>query len=373
MGKVRKTILVLVVAACMFAVCAKPVYGAVPNQGIHFFYSQECGVCFEVLDSLERSLGPDDGFEIQTYEIGQDSHNLNLLFYLLDQYQKEDFEFRIPIVFVGHTVLAGAQDISRGLDQALEEARSLEEDPAGALIDAYQDQDSQAMAAYITLPAVVVSALIDSTNPCAIAVMLFLISTLMLNKDKRKVLLYGAIYIGTIFLVYLGLGVGYVYFMDTLTIPPVVFVSLGAVLAIAGLLSIKDFFWYGKGPSLGIPAPVKTAIENNIQKATILSMLTMGILVSIFEATCSGAIYIGVLSLIAEGGFTPSLGAKLLLYNVLFIAPLLVILGVFYWGLPLKKIQRFLIQKKRKTYRLIAGIILLFLGIYLIVSNFNRL
>jgi len=216
------------------------------------------------------------------------------------------------------------------------------------------------------LPAVIVSALIDSINPCAIAIILFLISTLVLNKDKKRTLVYGSIYVGTIFIVYLAIGFGFIYFLDSIKISPLFLVAVGAVLVMAGIISVKDYFWYGKGPSLGIPAPVKKVIERNIQRATILSMIFIGLVISVFEATCSGAIYLGILSLIATRGLNLKLAGMLILYNFIFILPLLVILAVFYFGIPVKKLNRWIIHKRRKTYRLIAGIVLIFLGVYLI-------
>ncbi|MCG2789901.1 MAG: hypothetical protein L6405_08165, partial [Actinomycetia bacterium] len=131
--------------------------------------------------------------------------------------------------------------------------------------------------------------------------------------------------------------------------------------------SIKDFFWYGKGISLGIPKPIAGFIERNIKKATLFSMISIGLIVSVFEFGCSGAVYLGILSFIEKQGLSLKLLLLLILYNFIFILPLLIVLIVFYFGFSIKKISRFYIQKRRKLYRLISGVVLIFLGIYLIV------
>ncbi|MGM0366904.1 MAG: cytochrome c biogenesis CcdA family protein [Actinomycetota bacterium] len=372
MGRALNYILIFVFLITLLAGGVKMVYAEAAGQGIYFFYSEECEVCHQELQKLEEIAEKDAGFYIRTYEIGKDSQNLEILFYLLEQYGMEDFDFSIPIVFIGESVLAGRGGISRGLGNALDEASRLQYDPAARLIDAYS-QNGLLESPYITLPAVVISALIDSVNPCAIAIILFMLSTMVLSRDKKRTLAYGLIYAGTIFAVYLGLGFGIIYFLDSLRISPLFLVAVGAVLVIAGAVSIKDYFWQGKGPSLGIPSPVKKVIERNIQKATILSMVFIGLVISIFEATCSGAIYLGLLSMIATRGLGLRLTAMLLLYNLIFVLPLLVILAVFYFGFPVKKLNRWLIQKRRKTYRLIAGIVLIFLGVYLVIYFLTKL
>ncbi len=129
--------------------------------------------------------------------------------------------------------------------------------------------------------------MLDSINPCAIAVIIFLISTLLLGKNKKSILNYGIIYIITIFVVYMSLGLGFIYIIKSINIPDLFFLIFGGLLIAIGLLSIKDFFWYGKGISLGIPLKVKKIIESNINKATILSVIFIGFLISLFETACS--------------------------------------------------------------------------------------
>lgn len=336
---------------------------------IHVFYSQDCDTCLRVLEKIKNLIAEKyPNLQLKTYEITNNDNNLHMLFYLLDSYNNKKYDYKVPIIFLGKHVLIGEEDIEKNFDNILQ---NLKQDdnlnyPEKIIKEYLEKNNSNVEKNYITFPAIIVAAIADSINPCAIGVIIFLLTALILAKDKRYALISGLVYILTIFVIYLLIGFGFIYFTRNIHIPYQFFIVVGTILIILGLLSIKDFFWYGKGISLGIPKPIKTFVVKNINKATIISIIIVGIVISIFEATCSGAVYIGVLSLISNQGLNLKLFSLLILYNFIFILPLLIILIVFYFGIPVKKLQRLLIQKKRKLYRLILGIILIFLGVYLI-------
>lgn len=347
------------------------------DLNLYFFYSKDCSNCLELIKESGQLL-KDKYSEVNLvlFELTESNDNLKLLFYLLDNMKGRDkeYEFSVPIIFIGNTVLIGKNDIDNNLENYLNIYIKDLKQPytADRLVESYKEissskEKSNFKSNYITVPAVIISGLIDSINPCAIAVILFLISTLFLSHEKKRILIYGIIYIATIFIVYLGLGLGIVYLIQNIRISHLLFIIIGSFLIIIGLFSIKDFFWYGKGFSLGFPGSVKKFIEKNIYKATIFSVVLIGIVISLFEATCSGAIYLGILSIISEQGLNFKSLGFLIFYNFIFILPLIVILLVFYFGFSIKKINKWIIQKRRKTYRLVAGIILISLGIYLIV------
>src|SRR3989338_4370300 len=104
------------------------------------------------------------------------------------------------------------------------------------------------MAVEIALPAlatVLITAAIDSINPCAIGVLILLISTLLVAKKKSKMLKVGLIYVLAIFLTYFSFGLGLTTFLSV--IPQVVaeYISIivGILVVIGGLIEIKDYFW----------------------------------------------------------------------------------------------------------------------------------
>ena len=104
-----------------------------------------------------------------------------------------------------------------------------------------------------TLSVVVGSASIDSINPCAIGVLILMISVVLGGKGSlKRLLLLGSLYIFAIFLTYLIAGLGLIYFLSKVPIwvSEYLSITVGSIVILAGILEIKDFYWYGKGFSL---------------------------------------------------------------------------------------------------------------------------
>lgn len=187
----------------------------------------------------------------------------------------------------------------------------------------------------ITLPTVVGAALIDGINPCAFSLLLLFITSVLatvqaggqnLASVRARVIGIGAIFIASIFLTYLALGVGVLKTMDLFTrqhLPA----RLSALIAILfGLWMLKDFFLPDWGPRLQAPGRIGDLARQAARKATIPALVTSGFLIGLCTVPCSGAVYLGILSLLA---LQPSalLGySYLVLYNLIFILPLVVIL-----------------------------------------------
>lgn len=187
----------------------------------------------------------------------------------------------------------------------------------------------------ITLPTVIVAAAVDGINPCAFTVLLLFITAMLATMQAGEQSLYairtrmlglGGIYIAAIFLTYLGLGVGMLKALDFFTRQhlPARFGALVAILF--GLWMLKDFFLPDLGWRLQAPSQVGTMARQMAKKATIPALILGGFLIGLCTVPCSGAVYLGVLSLLA---LQPSalLGyGYLVLYNLIFVLPLVVIL-----------------------------------------------
>jgi cytochrome c biogenesis protein CcdA len=105
---------------------------------------------------------------------------------------------------------------------------------------------------------------------------------------------------------------------------PARFGALAAILF--GLWMLKDFFLPDFGWKLQAPGQVGTVARQMAKKATIPALIVGGFLIGLCTVPCSGAVYLGVLSLLA---LQPSamLGyGYLVLYNLIFVLPLVIIL-----------------------------------------------
>ena len=97
-----------------------------------------------------------------------------------------------------------------------------------------------AVEAYVpTLVTVITTAAIDSINPCAIGVLILMISVMLAAKTSTaKMLLLGGIYILSVLVVYLLAGLGLVYFLASLplVITETISIVVGLLIVFAGAL-----------------------------------------------------------------------------------------------------------------------------------------
>ncbi|MEK7159820.1 MAG: GAP family protein [Patescibacteria group bacterium] len=218
----------------------------------------------------------------------------------------------------------------------------------------------------ITLPLIVGSAAIDSINPCAFAVLIFLILYLVTVKNRRHMLLVGLTYIGIIFTVYFLSGIGLLSLIQSIHITRL-FYNLTAVLAIGlGLLNLKEVIWEGKGITLAIPESKKALIQKYIRKATFPAAMILGLLVALFELPCTGGVYLAILALLAEQNTWWQAVVYLLIYNLIFVLPLLAILFAVYFGLSPEKVELWRREQKR-WMRLAIGTVLIVLGVVMLL------
>lgn len=230
------------------------------------------------------------------------------------------------------------------------------------------------MAVEAHLPAlttVVISALIDSINPCAIGVLILMISVLLGNRSSvKRMLLIGGLYIFSIFVVYFLAGLGLMYFLANVPIyiSEYISIAVGVLIIFAGLLEIKDYFWYGQWFSLEIPSVFAKKIHNYATRTTVIGVMLLGAFVSAVELPCTGAPYLAIIALLSQYfDFTAFL--LLILYNIIFVSPLIVILGLVASGKKLHEIKQWK-QANRPFMRLLIGLLLVGMGwLLMLIAN----
>ena len=177
------------------------------------------------------------------------------------------------------------------------------------------------------LPVVLISGFLDGINPCAFAVLLFFIAFLFsLKKSRQSIWKMGIVYISAIFLAYLLIGFGImkaIMFSNS----PHFMAKLGAWLVIGlGLINLIGYFSPRFPIKLRIPHASKATLTTWIHKATLPAAFVLGFLVGLCTFPCSGGIYVAIIGLLAAQTSYWSGVSYLLLYNLMFILPLIIIL-----------------------------------------------
>ena len=226
-------------------------------------------------------------------------------------------------------------------------------------------------AAIPALAMVVTTALIDSINPCAIGVLILMISVLLATKQSvTKMVLLGGLYILSVLVVYLLAGLGLVYFLSRIPLVVTEYISIlvGLLIVAAGLIEIKDFFWYGRWVSLSIPGRFMNKLHSLSTRATVSGVIVLGAFVSAVELPCTGAPYLAIITLLSQY-FDVTAFMLLVLYNIIFVLPLIIILGLVAAGMKLHHIKSWK-QRGRPYMRLFTGLLLVALGwLLMLIAN----
>jgi cytochrome c biogenesis protein CcdA len=227
-----------------------------------------------------------------------------------------------------------------------------------------------------TLGLVIGSAAIDSINPCAIGVLILMVSVILGSTKKgenqrKRLLKLGGAYVFAVFFTYLVAGLGLVYFFSSIPIVIAQYLSLfvGALVMLAGIMEIKDYFWYGKGFSLQIPHYFANKIHKySTEKKTIAGVMLLGAFVAAVELPCTGAPYLAIITIIRiDFNFMAFL--MMVLYNLIFIAPLLVILVMVAFGTKISDVSKWKEESKGKM-RLFMGLLMAVLAwLLMLIAN----
>lgn len=219
--------------------------------------------------------------------------------------------------------------------------------------------------------------LADSVNPCAISVLaLMLIAIVTYNPgSRRQVLLAGFSFILAVIIMYLFYGyliiTAFQFIQSIATIKLYIYKGLGGVAIILGLLELKDYFRYKPG-SLGTEMPLffRPKVNKLISKVTSpVGAFCMGLFVTLFLLPCTIGPYIILGGLLADQGFINAI-PLLLLYNFVFVLPMIVITLLVYFGSKRAEDVKDWKEKNVRKMHLIAGALMLLIGIMMILGIF---
>lgn len=214
----------------------------------------------------------------------------------------------------------------------------------------------------ISASVIIVAGLVDGVNPCAISLLVFFISFLTgLHRSKGSVLRMGAAYILGLYVVYFALGLGLVNTISILGIEHPIGKLGAAILILLGVLNLRDAFTY-ETPLLKFPSFAVPMVKRLTGRAVIPAALVLGGFVSLFEFACSGGAYIGVLILLSsKARFWEGVG-YLLLYNIFFALPLVVVLLLGTRAENLVRIDRWRVLNRRQM-KAVTGVFMILLAV----------
>jgi len=180
-------------------------------------------------------------------------------------------------------------------------------------------------------------------------------------------LFVGTVHISVVYLTYFLAGLGLLFSIQKFDMADPITMLVGLVVIAMGLIEIKDFFWYGQGLTLSIPVRYTLIIKKWARKGTVPAVILLGFLVAAVELPCTGGPYLAITALLAKD-FNILALYYLLIYNLIFVMPLIAIMVLSYLGTNVKNMKKWK-MKYRKYMRLTAGITLILLGVLLILYS----
>ena len=234
-------------------------------------------------------------------------------------------------------------------------------------------EDCEEEIAELTFAKILSLAAIDAVNPCALAVLiLMLLAILTYNPKNRKKIIYaGLAFVLSVFVMYLIYGLVIIRFFQLVqaitSIRLILYNGLGSVAIILGLLNMKDFFFYKPGGFMTeMPMWMRPKVKKIIGHVTSPNgAFIVGAFVTIFLLPCTIGPYViagGILSALKLIQTIP----WLLLYNFIFVLPMIAITLFIYGGFTTVENVSGWKDKNIKYLHLISGAVMVGLGIYML-------
>ncbi len=297
----------------------------------------------------------------------------------------EALRLTAPMLFIGDAYLAGSDIRAPAIETLLtpylqsgspEPWAGFEENAGEAeqsIVDRFRS---------FGILAVMGAGLLDGINPCAFATIIFLLSYLAVRKRTGKTLLaVGAAFTLGVFITYLLVGFGLLKFLTALPFLDVISKWLYGITAVICLAlavgSISDAIKARKGKledmSLTLPKRLRGVTHKMIREGSsskwyVLSAFGLGLVVSLIELACTGQVYLPTIIFVMG---VPELRAKatlsLLLYNLMFIVPLVVVFLLVYFGTSSQQLTEWM-KKHAATVKIIMAVFFVLLAAWLIYS-----
>jgi len=214
-------------------------------------------------------------------------------------------------------------------------------------------------------------AALDAFNPCAFFILFFLLSLMVNQRSRLRMLVIGGTFV-------LCSGLMYFMFMSAwlnlflMTEQLVLITALAGLIAIVfGGLNIKDFFYFKQGVSLSLTdsarsrlfARIRTLTQSGSWPTMIIATIVLAIAANSYELLCTAGlpmVYTRVLTLNELTNVQYYL--YLAFYNAVYIIPLLFIVLLFTVTLGKKKIS----EKEGRILKLLSGSMMMGLGVILL-------
>ena len=355
---------------------------------VYYFYSDTCPHCIEAKPFVAQ-LGARDWIDLRTYEVTTSREN-GLLFRDTAAAIGEQARSVPAFIFCGsmHTGYDRAETTGAILLARMEYCHANPENAVAAFGTpaAQAPKPGEVMGVEMSilgfinpedwgLPLLtVIIAGLDAFNPCAFFVLLFLLSLMVHARSRARMLLVGGTFVaisGLIYFVFMAAWLNVFLLIGELRL---VTLAAGLVAITLAAINIKDYFWFQSGgPSLSIPESKKPGMYQRMRNlvsakslpAMLLGTAILAVAVNSYELLCTAGlpmVYTRILTLREADTFVYYM--YLVLYNIIYVIPLLIIVMLFVLRFGSRKLG----ESEGRLLKLMSGMMMLGLGGLMLVA-----
>jgi len=386
----KKSCFILITIISLFLSLAYAKEEKKPVAKLLVFHSPLCGRCVEVKEKILPKIEEEyQGKVFLEYLDLMDAKNNSLFLGLRKKYGLNT-NLSLPVFFMEGSFLSGDAHLESNLrifiDTNLAGPGYKFNGTGIDIVDYFKG----------IRPLVIMGAgLLDGINPCAFTVIVFFVSYLALQGyRKRELVVIGLSFLSAVFLTYISIGLGVfnaLYRFKMFWLFAKTFNIIVGILSISlGCLALYDFLKFRKtsdtkGLMLQLPKALKSRIHsvigwhyrkpkerlsNNVALfRLIISALITGFLVSLLEAVCTGQLYLPTIAFVLKT--TPlklQAFSYLIIYNIMFIVPLLLIFVMALLGVTSLQFSVFL-KKNLSAIKVAMAALFFSLGLFLLLKG----
>ncbi|MDH4228013.1 MAG: hypothetical protein OEV59_09755 [Deltaproteobacteria bacterium] len=352
---------------------------------LYFFYGEGCPHCAKEEVFLEKMKAKYPSIDVRAFEVWHNPENVAIMTEFLAPYGLKPTG--VPVTFIGNSgPLSGYGDDStsgRVIEGFIKDCVESGCPDAGDIIRG----TAKAGASKAKLPTVagldvntaslpiltIVIAFLDGFNPCAFFVLFTLLGILSHAKTRGRMLFAGALFVfvsGLAYFLFMAAWLNVFIYTGGIRVVTLVAALLALVI---GAFNIKDFFMFGRGPSLSIPEGAKPGLY-----ARMRTVMRAASLASVITGTIMLAVSVNLYELLCTAGFpmvyTRALTLRslephvyyiyLAAYNVVYVIPMAAIVALFAFTVG----SRHFSERWGRTLKFVSGLMMLSLGLVLLIK-----
>ena len=343
---------------------------------LHLFWSKDCPHCLEARPRLLDLAAQNAWVRLHDHELGAHPGNVERFVALAGQVGGT--ARAVPTLIYCGRMDVGLDSSDAGMTALLGRLQACRAQPDGAgdagavplRLPIFGEIDP----ARVSLPLLtVLIAGMDAFNPCAFFVLLFLLSLLVHQADRRRMALIGGVFVALSGLMYFAFMAAWLKLFVVLGSLPWVTVIAGLLAVLIGAVNVKDFVRLRHGLSLSISESGRATIFDRARRllraeslpAMLAATVVLAVSANFYELLCTAGfpmVFTRLLTL--QGGGAAQHYLYLALYNVIYVLPLLAIVIAFVRTLGARKLS----EREGRLLKLLSGTMMSGLGALLLFA-----